>query len=79
MHAAGRLYLPYSVYACTKYGDAASWRPLATDEAWCVCLSVGHNLVSAQMDNPIEMTFGLWAHVGPRKPLIIKFAPCLRH
>ena len=55
------------------HARSARMRPLCdlmlqTKRGVCVCLSVGHNLVSAEMDDPIDMPFGLWAHVGPRKP-----------
>ena len=49
-------------------------RPIVTDRvAWSVCLSVCRfvTVVSpAKTDEPIKMSFGLWARVGPRNHVL---------
>jgi len=44
--------------------------PIVTDGvAWCVCLSVTV-MSPAEVTEPIEMLFGLWTLVGPRKHVL---------
>ena len=43
-------------------------RPIVTDGvAWSVCLSVCHDREPSKMAEPIDMRFGMWTRVGPRK------------
>ena len=45
-------------------------RPIVTDVAWSVCvsvcLSVGHNREPHKIAKPIKVSFGVWTCVGPR-------------
>jgi len=57
-----------SVYACTKCEDAASCYRCSVV---CVsCLLDTTVRVSAKMDDPIEMRFGLGTHVGLRNHVL---------
>jgi len=49
-------------------------RPIVTDVAWSVSLSVGLSVtivMPAKMAELIEMPFGLWTHVGPRNYVLV--------
>jgi len=71
--AAGTLI--FRPHRSTTYVDAAyCYRPSSV-----VCLSVGLSvtLVSpAEIAEPIDMSFGMWTWVGPRKHVLDKDARC---
>ena len=58
-------------------------RPVATDAAWslcvsvcmCVCLSVGHNLEPYKTDEPIEVPVEIWTWLCPSKEPCTMWGP----
>ena len=49
-------------------------RPVVTDEvSWFFCQSAGHSVIfvrPAKTAEPMELSFGLWTQVGPRKRVL---------